>query len=86
MLLLVTGAFAQQGTEMKTLFGNSGIRSNGGYGALTTGYSNIDNRDAILMGARGAWLPARQLSSRLCRPFNTSFQYNTVRAVKPNRS
>lgn len=56
MLLLVTGAFAQQGTEMKTLFGNSGTRSNGGYGALTTGYSNIDNRDAILMGARGAWL------------------------------
>lgn len=56
MLLLVTYAFAQEGTEMKTLFGNSGIRSNGGYGALTTGYSNIDNRDAILIGGRGAWL------------------------------
>lgn len=56
MLLLVTCALAQQETEMKTLFGNSGIRSNGGYGALTTGYSNIDGRDAILMGARGAWL------------------------------
>lgn len=56
MLLLVTCAFAQQETEMKTVFGNSGIRSNGAYGALTTGYSNIDGRDAILMGARGAWL------------------------------
>jgi len=56
MLLLSTLAFAQQETEMKTLFGNSGIRSNGGYGGLTTGYSNIDGRDAILMGGRGAWL------------------------------
>ncbi len=56
LLLLATCAFAQEEEEMKTLFGNNGITSHGGYGGITTSYTNIDNRDAIMIGARGAWL------------------------------
>ena len=58
MLSFGTMAWAQEGQdyEMKTIFGNKGIRSNGGYGAVTTAYSKIDDRDAIMIGGRGAWL------------------------------
>jgi hypothetical protein len=41
--------------EFRTLFGDRHI-SHGGYGALTIDYSRIDSKDAILMGARGAWV------------------------------
>ncbi len=56
LLLWATCAFAQEGSEIKTLFGNGGIYAHGGYGGITTGYSNIADRDAILIGGRGAWL------------------------------
>jgi len=42
-------------SEFKTLFGDRDI-SHGGYGALTIDYSQIDSKDAILIGARGAWV------------------------------
>lgn len=41
--------------EFKTLFGDRDI-SHGGYGALTINYSQIDSKDAVLIGARGAWV------------------------------
>ena len=31
-------------------------KSNGGYGAFTMGYSQIDGRDALITGARGAFI------------------------------
>lgn len=40
--------------EMKTLFGSE--VSHGGYGAITFGFSQIDNKDAWLVGGRGAWV------------------------------
>ena len=40
--------------EVKTLFGpNAG---HGGYGAITLGYTQIDGRNGLLMGGRGAWV------------------------------
>ncbi len=57
LLLLSTSAFAQdRNGEYRTLFGGDGIKSHGGYGAVSTGYSRIANRDAILIGGHGAWL------------------------------
>ncbi len=60
LLLLVSSVAAQseqyannQG-EFKTIFSNK--RSNGGYGALSIAYSEIDNKDAIIVGARGGWI------------------------------
>jgi len=41
--------------EIKTLFGDEDV-SNGGYGAFTIGYSEIENLDAIIIGGRGAWI------------------------------
>ncbi|MCK4745482.1 MAG: hypothetical protein KAT15_00525, partial [Bacteroidales bacterium] len=43
--------------EFKTLFGDRHI-SHGGYGALSINYSQIDSKDAIVIGARGAWVIA----------------------------
>jgi hypothetical protein len=40
--------------EIKTLFGGTDFQSLGGYGALTTGYTKVNNLDAIYFGARGA--------------------------------
>ena len=41
--------------EYKTLFGSDHM-SHGGYGGLSVNYSQIDGKDAILVGARGAWV------------------------------
>lgn len=61
LLLVSFGVFAQEGEqEYRTLFNNNGIRSNGGYGAVTTGYSKIADRHAILIGGHGAWLVNHQ--------------------------
>lgn len=66
LLLIAVGVFAQDGQttqpqQMKTLFGNSGIRSNGAYGGISTGYTQIDGLDAITIGGKGAWLINHQI-------------------------
>ncbi|WP_163322315.1 hypothetical protein [Draconibacterium mangrovi] len=43
-----------QNHEVETIFSNQ--RSNGGYGAFTIGYTQIDGRDAMVAGARGAFI------------------------------
>lgn len=40
--------------QISTIFSRG--RSNGGYGALSFSYSEIDGKDAFLMGARGSWI------------------------------
>jgi hypothetical protein len=40
--------------EIQTLFPKS--RSNGGYGAISFSYTQIDGKDAFLIGGRGAWV------------------------------
>ena len=47
--------FKKRPDEVITLFGNKDV-SHGGYGGITVGYSGIDNRDAVLIGGRGAWI------------------------------
>jgi hypothetical protein len=43
--------------DMKTIFGNSDKRiSHGGYGAITVGWTQIDNEDVITLGGRAAWV------------------------------
>ena len=41
--------------EYKSLFGGTEI-THGGYGGLSINYSRIDGEDAVLVGARGAWI------------------------------
>ena len=41
--------------EFRTLFGDRNV-THGGYGAFTINYSQIDGKDAMVMGARGAWV------------------------------
>jgi hypothetical protein len=43
-------------SEMQTVFGKPGKIEHGGYGALTFGYTTIDDRGALIMGGRGGWL------------------------------
>ena len=65
LMALSFSAFAQEKevekevekSEFKTIFGNKdGSRHNGGYGGISTGYSQIGGRDAILIGGHGAYL------------------------------
>jgi hypothetical protein len=46
--------------EFKTLFGNH--RSGGFYGSFNIGYSVIDNKDAVQMGGRFAWVANHSLA------------------------
>jgi hypothetical protein len=43
-----------QNDEVRTIFSKN--RSNGGYGAFTVSYSNIGGYDALVTGARGAFI------------------------------
>ena len=47
---------AQEDKPMRTLFNNGGIRSNGGYGGVHVGYTQIGGADALTIGGQGAWL------------------------------
>ena len=40
--------------EIKTILAN-GFKS-GGYGGISVGYASVDKRDAVVMGASGAWI------------------------------
>ncbi len=69
ILLVCSSLLAQeeetpvQRDEIRTLFGQQ--RGSGGYGALSVGYSEIDQRSAILFGARGAWIIGHSFSIAL---------------------
>jgi hypothetical protein len=52
--ILTVSAQDYNDDEIKTLFPKN--RSNGGYGALTFSYTQIDGKDAFMMGGRGAWV------------------------------
>ncbi|WP_297088573.1 hypothetical protein [uncultured Draconibacterium sp.] len=56
--ILATGlAYAQDdyyNDQVETIFSNR--KSNGGYGAFSVGYTQIDGRDAMVAGARGAFI------------------------------
>ncbi len=41
--------------EYRTLFGGSHV-THGGYGGLSFNYSQVDKKDALLVGAQGAWI------------------------------
>ncbi len=55
MFVYIAGAQdVYQDDEIRTIFTKN--RSNGGYGALMLGYSQIDGHDALITGARGAFI------------------------------
>ncbi len=47
---------AKDPNEIRTIFKNGAVKSNGGYGAIMINYTKIDDRDAITMGAKGGWV------------------------------
>jgi len=58
-LLMSLGISAQENqNEYKTIFNSGDDKkvSYGGYGAFNIGYTTIDDRSALLMGLRGAWV------------------------------
>ena len=52
--LLASAQDYNDNEKISTIFSKG--RSNGGYGALSFGYTQIDGKDAFLMGARGSWI------------------------------
>lgn len=59
VIFLGANLFAQEenrnSQEYRTLFGGNET-SHGGYGGLSVNYTQIDGKDAVLVGARGAWV------------------------------
>ena len=56
VILIGISLFSQTNDdEIKTIF-NNGRTKHGAYGGLSINYSQIDGKDAFLVGARGAWL------------------------------
>lgn len=59
IMLVITGsyAFAQENdNKVRTIFDSKEDQSNGGYGAIMVNYSQVMDRDALLVGGRGAWI------------------------------
>ena len=61
LLILAVGAsfaqaqnFFKNDDEVQTIFSRN--KSNGGYGAITFGYTQIDGKDAFISGGRGAFI------------------------------
>lgn len=52
--LLASAQDDNDNENISTIFSKS--RSNGGYGAISFSYTQIDGKDAFLMGARGSWI------------------------------
>lgn len=52
--ILCASAQENNDRQISTIFSKN--RSNGGYGALSFGHTQIDGKDAFLMGARGSWI------------------------------
>lgn len=66
LILFCSSAFSQdpefeyyKSREIKTLLGRD--RQGGAYGVFTTGYSVIDNRNAVLFGGRFGWLASHAI-------------------------
>ena len=59
VILMGVAVYAQEENrnpqEYRTLFGSDEM-SHGGYGGLSVNYTQIDGKDAVLVGARGAWV------------------------------
>ena len=66
LILLFTGfsAFSQnkndRNNDIQTIFSRHG--GNGGYGAISFGFSQIDGKDAVITGARGAFVMNHSLA------------------------
>jgi hypothetical protein len=52
--LLTSAQDDKDNDQISTIFSKN--RSNGGYGAMSIGFSQIDGKDAFVMGARGSWI------------------------------
>ncbi len=61
-LMIALATFSQQQPEMRTLLGNDKKISHGGYGAITLGYTQLDGKDAFMMGFKGGWIIDHRLA------------------------
>lgn len=69
--------------EIQTIF--SRVSSNGIYGGLSMGYSEIDNRHAFMLGARGAWIINHSLAVGLGgKVFANEYEYNVLEGEDVN--
>jgi len=84
LMIPVTWVSAQdEEKQIKTLFGS--IESHGGYGGLSVGYSQIDGRDALLIGGRAAWIINHQIALGIAgTAFLNEYEYDVLLAEDVN--
>ena len=85
--LTSTSLLAQEGEEMKLLFNKKDGSSkkelvNGGYGGIVVGYTQIDDKDAMTVGGRFAWIANHHFALGVAgrgffNNFNTGGYYNS---------
>jgi hypothetical protein len=62
-LFSITFGQEEKNDELKTLFGSPNHRmSHGGYGAISVGWTQIDNKDVMTLGGRAAWVIDHHIS------------------------
>jgi len=84
LMIPFTGVVAQEEEkEFKTLFGS--IDSHGGYGGISVGYTQIDKRDALVIGGRAAWIVNHSLALGIGgRAFINESEYDAFLAEDVN--
>jgi len=83
-ILIFSCTYSQEeGEKIETIF--SGVSSNGIYGGLSLGYTEIDNRHAFMLGARGAWIINHSLAVGLGgKVFANEYEYNVLEGEDVN--
>jgi hypothetical protein len=77
-IMITLTAFSQQyEPEMRTLLGHDKKISHGGYGAITLGYTQLDGKDAFMMGFKGGWI----IDHRLTLGFAGTSFVNDISAI-----
>jgi hypothetical protein len=62
LTMSIVFAFAQFDPQSKTIQNTSSKNNNGGYGAITLGYSRISGKGALYLGTRGGIISNRKLA------------------------
>jgi len=77
-VFIFSSTYSQEGDEeIQTIF--SRVSSNGFYGGLSLGYSDIDQRHAFVVGARGAWIINHSLAIGLGgKAFANEYEFDAL--------
>jgi len=73
----------EKNDEIQTIFGK--VDSYGGYGAITMGYTQINDADALIIGGKGAWVVGHNMAFGVGGSgFFTDYMWDTALNLNTN--